>query len=341
MARNRAVSVVIVVLVVVVIVGCGAAGLFGLFKLIGLGRMVGNLFSESGDPPTEYQVYVDGYDIDRTPGPNGDIDLAGLPGGVHLVSIVTADKHNGKHKLVEIDPNQTANLGQVNTFDGATIAGTVSRQTAGGGTSLMTGVLVVAVKDAANLLQTGVGSPIYLPPDSATSPLTYLVAYTNEEGQYLLGPAEYGDYIVIASGAGYYSDAAFVEVSEDQDKSGVNLLLQDDPSQNPGRVSGAVTVASASQVLLTAELDRVYRTPISSALRQQIEQLSGIPLTPEPWFRLRTLTILSDALGHYELDLPAGWHNLQAFMFGFQAQEVGVDVHAETLVTVDFALEAR
>lgn len=337
---KRHISVGVAVLLVVLLSGCAAGGLFGLLKLIEVGRLAGKLLS-GDDDPTEYRVYVDGYDIGRSPGPNGDIDLNGLPQGVHLMSITTADKRRGWHQLLAVDPDQTANIGEINPFEGATIAGTVSREITGGSPSLMPGVLVIAVKGAGNLLQAGGGSPIYLPPDSAASTLTYLAGYTNEQGRYTLGPAEYGDYIVVTAAAGYFSDAAFVQVGAGQDAAAVDLLLEDDASQNPGRVSGVVSVASGGPVLLTAALPRPYQTPISSALRQQIEQQSGLQLTSQPWFYFPTLTILSDSLGRYELDLPAGRHNLQAFVFGFEVKEIAVDVVAGGLTAQDFTLAAR
>ena len=340
---KRTISVTVAVLVVALLSGCAAGGLFGLLKLIGVGRLVGQLSEAfSGDDPTEYRVYMDGYDIGRSPGPNGNIDLNGLPQGLHLISITTVNKQWGWHRVIEVSEGQTEDIGRINPIEGATIAGTVSRQTDGGGTSLLPGMLVIAVKNAAALLQPGGSGPIYLPPDSAASGLSYLLAYSNDQGRFLLGPAEYGDYIMIAAAAGYLSDAAFVQVSAGQNASGIDLVLQRDVSQNPGRVSGAVSVAAAGQVLMTADMEpRVYETPISSELRQQIEQQSGLGLTTEPWFRLYTLTTLSNDVGAYNLDLPAGRYRLQAFMFGFEAQEVWVDVRAGGLQTVDFTLQSR
>ncbi len=340
---TRYLTVAVAVLLVVMLVGCGAAALLGLMKLIGVGYVVGQLDDTffGGEDPTTYRVYMDGYDIGSSPGPNGKVNLNGLPEGLHLISISSADKDRGWHELLQIVRGQTADISNINAIEGATVAGTVSRELAGGGTSLMSGVLVVAVKDAATMLQTGGSGPIYLPPDSLPSTLTYLAGYTDDQGHYLPGPAEYGNYIVVVAAAGSESDAAYVEVSASHNATTVNLVLPQDATQNPGRVSGAISVARVGQVLLTAELDRVYRTPISSALRQQIQQQSGLLLTAEPWFRFRTLTKLSDDLGHYEMDLPAGRHNLQAFKFGFRAKEVWVDVGAGGLTLQDFTLEAR
>ncbi len=340
---KRTIWIMVAVLVVALLAGCAAGGLLGLLKLIGVGRLVGQLSEAfSGDDPTEYRVYMDGYDIGRSPGPNGNIDLNGLPEGLHLISITTVNKQWGWHRLIEVSADQTVDIGQINPIQGATIAGTLSRETTGGGTSLLPGMLVMAVKNAATLLQPGGSGPIYLPPDSVGSGLTYLPAYTDDQGRFRLGPAEFGDYIVIAAAAGYLSDAAFVPVSAGQNASGINLVLARDGSQNPGRISGAVSVAATGKTLMTADMDpRVYQTPISSGLRQQIEQQSGLQLTTEPWFRLGTLTTLSDDLGTYNLDLPAGRHRLQAFMFGYQANEVLVDLGAGALETVDFTLQSR
>ncbi len=339
---KRQVSIGVTVLLVVVLAGCGAAGLLQLFGLVQLGRLAGQLASPfEGEDPTDYRVYMDGYDIGSSPGPSGDIDLNGLPHGVHLVSITTADKHRGWHQLLEIAPDQTANIGQINPFEGATIAGTVSRQTVDSGTSLLRGVRVVAVKDAAILLRAGVGSPIDVPPQSAASSLTYLMGYTDDQGRYTLGPAQYGDYIVFVAGAGYFSDAAFVHVEYGQDATAVDLVLEHDGSQNPGTVGGAVSVAREGERLLTARLSSPYPTPISPTLRQQIEQDSGQQLISQPWCHLYTLTTLSNNLGHYNLDLPAGRHNLQAFMFDFKAKEVDVNVDPGGQTPQDFHLEHR
>ena len=336
---TRPTSIIVGTLLAVLLVGCGAAGLLGLMKLIGLGYAVGELKSGfEGDDPATYRVYMDGYDIGSSPSANGNVNLNGLPEGVHLLSITSADKRRGWHHLLEIRSGQTTDLRQINVMEGAIIAGAVSRELTGGGSSPMTRALVVAIKDAADMLQSGGSGTIYLPPDSIASNLTYLVAYTDDQGQYRLGPAEYGDYIVLTAAAGYLSDAAYIEVSAGGDAAAVNLMLEPDSPQNPGRVSGAISVSPSGQVLLTTELNFPYRAPISTALRQRIEQQSGLQLTTETWFRLRTLATLSSDVGHYELDLPAGRHSLQAFKFGRQAKEVWVDIGGGGLTSQDFTL---
>jgi hypothetical protein len=293
-------------------------------------------FSSSGDNPTSYRIYLDGYDLGTTASANGVISLAGAETGDYLITVAKyPDKRRGVHVLAHVDYGKAVNLRTTNPFEGGVISGTVRRDTITG--PVLAGVRVIAVRDGASLIASS--GPLTLPA-AAGSSLEYMMAYTDDSGQYKLGPAKYGSWLVFATQAGYAADAHSVTVQSGTDAV-ANLVLARDPSITTGLVRGTVTSKAGtalSQPLVTAKLATPYVPLISDALRTRIQAESGVTMPPGPWFQLATLTTLGSTTGVYSLDLPAGSCTVQAYKLQFRATDVPTVITSGSLVTQDFAL---
>jgi hypothetical protein len=319
----------------------GCAGLLLLLSTaVAVGQLYGQVTDFLGLHNTDYTLYLDGYDMGIHPSPSGTLDLKGLPVGDHVLTLASDNKHLGFTVNVTIIADQQVNLGQVTPLQGGSISGTVRRLV---GTSQvpLAGVRVAAVLGGSSLVTAG-NSPLTLP---AGNDKTVILGFTDANGNYTLGPAQFGQWIVTAAYPASYTDAQIVNVSSGNDAGGTNLLLTADPNaSNAATVRGTV-IAKDGGVLSQSLVASTLVTPFAPALEPTrlaaLQSQIGGDLMAQPWFQWRTLATVSTVAGAYEFEVPSGEQGIYAFKFGYLAQNVDVTLAADEAKTLDYTLPPR
>ena len=289
------------------------------------------------DTPNSYKVYLDGYEMGTTPSASGAVSLRGAEEGDYLLTVArTPDMRRGIHTTLHVPATRIVNLKDLNPFEGGVISGTVRRDGTTG--PLVGNVRVVAILNGASLLAGGSG-PLTIPQPLGTTVET-MMGYTDASGNYKLGPAKYGDWLVVSVLGGYAADVQFVHLSSGVDATAALILAPLDVA-NTGSVRGTVTSrtgAALAGALLTAKLGSALSPVIPDATRARIATASGLTMPAGDWFQWQTLTALASAAGQYQVDLPVGSQTLQAFKFQWQANDQPVNVTVGGGVTLDFSL---
>ncbi len=343
--RSRVTLVLGAVLLLSLLVGCGGGGLLGLiFNLVSVGKLVASvtdLFDRFGGSADDYMVYYDGYALNKRPNIDGSLRLEGLPVGTHLISVVETNSRTGFHQSVEIVAGQAdLPLGDYNPVQGATIKGTVQRQT-GTGQVAVANQLVVGVFGGAELLRAGIGGTVTIPPPAGT---VYVMGYTDNTGRYTLGPCEYGNWLVFSALPGYYADARFVAVAGGNDATAQNLLLQENLQEPSGRVTGAVATSAnvaLNEALVYAEFATPYRPQLSPARAAQLAGQAGFPLIAQPWVGMARLGTISGAAGAYTMLTKTGGQTIVGFKYDYRAKSADVNIGHNENLTIDFGLDRR
>lgn len=333
------------IVLVAVLSGCAAGGLIGLiFDLVAVGKLVSNvqdLVDEFGGDANDYQVYYDGYALNKRPNIDGALRLEGLPAGTHLISVVDDDHRTGFHQPVEIVAGQAdLPLGNYNPIRGATIKGMVERQTNTGRVGVAN-LGVIAVLNGAELLAAGAGAPITIPPPAG---VTYVMGYTNNTGQYTLGPCAYGRWLVFSALPGYYADARLATVSGDSDANGQNLLLEQNALEPSAVLSGAVASEEnqgLGAALVYSEFGVVYSPQMSATNAGRVVGQAGFNFIAQPWFNLARLGTVTGGAGAYSLRTRTGAQTVLGFKYDYRARSTDVTALANDNLTIDFALEER
>jgi hypothetical protein len=332
-------TVTTVLLTAILVGGCGGAATIlkaiGLIKVYDLALHIRERIGENEEEPLT--VLLDGYQV-RTDAPNraGALELEKLPQGTYLVSLVTADRRRGWHQVVEI--GQAAGSIEVAPFSGAVISGRVVRQLESGGTAPVKDVLVAAFQDGAARLATGQG-PLRLGGQGASG---QLLAMTDPQGNFRLGPAPYGTWLVAAAAPGFTADADVVTVGAGRDATGVTLTLQPTAEAKLGTVAGSVvkesTGAPLPAALVRAELGSLLVPLIPASTRQKVQSATGLTLPAGRWFAWPFVPASTGAAGDYLLSLPLGFARLWAYSFGYAGTYRDLTVTAGPMARLDFQL---
>lgn len=341
---RRGVLVLGGILLIAVLTGCAAGGLLGLiFDLVAVGKLVSNvedLVDEFGGDPDDYQVYYDGYALNERPDIDGDLELEGLPAGTHLISVVDANHRTGFHQPVQIAAGQAdLPLGDYNPIEGATIEGKVERATNTGQVAVAN-QLVIAVLGGAELLAVG-GAPIVIPPPAG---VTYVMGYTDNAGEYILGPCAYGRWLVFSAIPGYYADARLVTVSGDADADEQDLLLEQNALETSAVLGGAVASEDnqgLNAALVYSEFGVVYSPQMSVTNAGRLVGQAGFNFIAQPWFNLARLGTVTGGAGAYSLRTRTGAQTVVGFSYDYRATSTDITVLANDNLTIDFALEER
>jgi hypothetical protein len=300
--------------------------------LAGLAGCTGS--DDSGSP---FSVTLDGYPVASADKASPQVTVRGILEADYLVSVAQPTRPTlGLHTVVHVVPGASLDLRSVNAFQGAVLRGTVRRDSSSG--PLLGNLRVVAVKDGAALLAGG-GGPLGVPPAVGSS-LDCVAGYTDSTGAFVMGPMEYGDYLVTAALPGYASDVAWVRLTSGGDGN-VSLVLAAEAGVTAGAVRGTVFArsgATLSEPLVTARLATAFEPAITAATRTRVASNSGLSLPAGSWFAWRSLTGTASTAGTYLIDLPPGTHSLDAFKVGWRAQSSDVTITAGGLATQDFSL---
>ncbi len=335
-------GVPLALLAVITLSGCAGAlalltGALAYLKVRDLVGDVENLIS--GEPSTTYRVFLDGADMGVSPAANGTLNLVGIPVGSHLFSITSQNMRAGWTQVEVIPASGTPpSFNGINAITGGLIQGEVTRGTTGGGGVAVSGIMVLAVLNGDVTLRTGA---ITAPPYSLTAPETWMAGFTDANGNYTLGPAAYGRWLVFAARPGYLGDAALVSVQAGTDATNTNLNLQPDSSQSYGTIQGAVADSSGAALanaLVDAHLATSYPMALSAATQSKIVTAAGAALSPQPWVLFTDLDATSDVSGQYQITSPGGTQSISAFKYGYKGQVGSASVANGNLVSLDFAL---
>jgi hypothetical protein len=326
----------VLIATVLISVLSGCAGLLLLASsFVAIGNLVGqieNLGLFDRDT-SKYSLYLDGYDTGIHPNPSGTLNLTGLPVGPHVLSLVYDTKRVGFHTNVSVVENQQLSLGSITLAQGSIISGKVQRVA---GVPLA-GVRVAAILGGGALLAQG-QSPVQLPTGSGN---TVIMGFTDANGNFSLGPAAPGQWLVTSAAANSYADAAIVSVATGTDAGNISLMLTANPSASVGTVSGTVTREGAgalADAFVGANYQTAFTPPIPDARATAIQSQVGLTLMPQPWFQWKSLATTTSAAGAYTLQSASGAQSINAFKFGHRAKATDVTLGDGESVAADFAL---
>ena len=328
---------------IVLLAGCGGGLLVLALQLFAAGAIAGNidrLLDEFDEDPLEYQAFLDGYCLGQRPSTSGDLDLRGLPAGRHLISVIHNNYHTGFHQVIQINPGDTGlPLGDINPIEGVAIRGKVERETTTGtGRALVPRTLVVAIFNGAEMLRAAGGATIPIrPPDD----VTYVMAYTDALGNYVLGPCISGQWLVTTVVPGCYADARIVTANRPNDSVNQDLYLPEDPLARSGGVSGSVIQTGAgglAEALVFAELTAAHSVQPLPARAAEIATEADFPLINGSWFAWSLLGTLTDQAGAYAMRTGIGEQTLNAFKYRYQGKQGTATVQTNQNLNIDFDL---
>ncbi len=341
-ARTRLGQALTSIIFIALLTGCGGALLGLVFQLLAAGAIVGNidrLIDQFDKDPWEYQAFLDGYSLGQRPDNSGNLDLRGLPAGMHLMSVIDNVYRTGFHKVVEISTGDAQlPLGDINPIEGVAIRGKVERQTAGAGRVVVPNTLVVAIFNGAQMLRADGGATIPIrPPDD----VAYVMAYTDALGSYALGPCISGPWLVTTVVPGYHADARVVAVNRPNDSVNQDLYLPDNPLALSARVSGSVIQTGAGGLdaaLVYTDLVTAHRVQPTAARAAEIEADAGFALINGSWFAWSLLGTVTDQAGAYTMRTGTGLQTLNAFKYRYQGKQGTITLQADDNLNTDFDL---
>jgi hypothetical protein len=291
----------------------------------------------SGGSGNPFEILLDGFPVATADKANPQVTVRGILEADYLLTVAQQPRPTlGLHTVVHVVPGQSVDLRTINPFQGAVLRGTVRRDDSSG--PLLGNTRVVAVKDAAELLDGGSG-PLTLPPEVGSG-LTCVAGYTDSAGEFVMGPMEYGEYLVTAALPGYASDVTWVRLTSSADGN-ASLVLTADAGLTTGAVRGTVIARSGATIaepIITARPATAFEPTITPSTRTRVATNSGHSLPAGSWFAWRSLTGTASTAGVYLMDLPEGTQALDAFKIGWRAQTANVTITAGGLATQDFSL---
>ncbi len=359
-ALQRLGWVVVVVVVLVALAGCGGGS--GVSKRGQTPTQAGTLQGQvdlAGGDPTDYQVMVDGREVQASIAPDGRFTVNGVPAGEHTVDVVRKDGMEGGRAIVDVDPDEPTTIPEPIRLEGAgQIVGFVVK-VGNGVEEPLPGVEVVARSDlvwimtdeGATVAPSDANEPgalIYPPPEGAQ-----YSAFTEEDGSYRMKGVAPGGYFVAAAVPGFTPGEAYVWVEANR-TAAADLVLREAIEAGVGTVKGAVlgeTATGSTEPLLGAEVvittgDVWEAQPLSEPVR-----LSGpIPASangdapsddsfiapPIAWGEFRTLT---DRAGAYGLNVPSGYASMSVWLENYEGDYREIQVQPDQVQVQDFLLK--
>lgn len=318
--------VVVAVLLASLLAGCGGLALLNLvFKALAAGALVAQVTDFLGLDSDEFTLYFDGYNTGQHPDAERRLNLTGLPAGHHLLTLASDDQRVGFHQHVLVMPDQQLNLGAINPIQGGIISGQVMRRVGN------TQVPLANVRVAAVLASdTAAGQQTILPPQDDTT--LVMMGFTDASGNYRLGPAQFGDWLVTVAYPAHYGDVASAQVSAGNDAEDVDLLLAPNPGETAPAIVQGTVVRDGGGALSNALVALNLGTPL-------IPEFSNP--TAQPVFAWSSVAIPTSTVGAYTLTAPPGAHELYGFKYGFRAEVADVELESDQVVTADISLQAR
>ena len=344
--------------------GCGGSGGGGGTKAKS-GSITGSV-QVSGGSPEQYQLRLDGQPVPVHPTPDGKFTIPGVSPGTHRVSAIGPDGMSGGGGTVTVVPGRPVAMPPIESELGGQIVGMVMKLEDGVLTPLA-GVEVVARSDIYWVMGTDgtqtvrpkqgdPGTLIYPPPEGAS-----YSAVTDERGSYLMTAVASGSYLVTVAVPGLMTGQSFVWVDAGH-TAAADFQLEPavDPGvgtiegtvRTPGGVEGAESPLAGALVEVSPSSPWEPPIPVdpiplrgTAVLRKALAAADGstepggggVVMPPIEW---RTFSTLTDANGHYSLNVPTGACNVSVTAYGYDGQSASATVRKNETLNLDFLLTA-
>jgi hypothetical protein len=290
--------------------------------------------------PSSLQVSLDGQQLEVTPDAQGNFTIPNIPPGEYVVSVLDPATNSGAHLNVAVGSGQTANVGDVTLSFGGQITGIVSQVDANGVLQPMASVEVVAESVDVSTIGAAAGQE---PPSPA--PSLRLVAYTGEDGSYVMRAVPQGEYQVSVVVPGFEAAVQWVW-AEVGHTTPCDFILRPSFEPGVGAVQGTVTAGSASadagQPIVGALVSIYSQSPYTPVVPPEVIAQAASKgrqgMVSPPNFEWTVFTTLTDKEGHYSLNVPAGYQTIEVYAEGYEWVSQPIKVIADQTLTVDFAL---
>ncbi|MEN6545947.1 MAG: carboxypeptidase-like regulatory domain-containing protein [Armatimonadia bacterium] len=342
----RDLVLVLLILTVCLLAGCGGGGKSAVTPT-GNGSITGQV---AGPNPSECNLVLDGTELDVHPGSDGSFTIPNLPAGNHYLSIISDDGLVGTHLVVDVDPDETSDLGDITLQPGGQIAGLVMQKDEVGNLSPLAGVTVVADPEPVYIMD---GQTSTDPPASDGEELA-LRAITNDNGSYVIPAVPEGAYVVTVNVPGLVQGVAYVWVSAGTTAT-ADFQLVPAIEEGVGTVRGTIRGTGDTTPAGTA-IEGVTVTitcngnwqpispeplPIPVALIGKAlvpKQATGI-VCPPYWFN--QFTTLTDQNGEYSLNVPSGYLSISVWAEGYEGAYGSFSLQPRQTVVKDYTLAVQ
>ena len=341
-------------LVLAVLGGCGGGGT----SPDGTDGLVGTLQGQvdlDGNDPANYGVFVDGQNTGVQIQPDGRFEVAGVPGGEHVIDVIRHSGMEAGRATVVVTPGRIVPVPGLIRLEGAgQIVGFVVKRI-NDQEQPLAGVEVVARSDRPWILtddttgpgsgETEPGTLIYPPP-----PGVEYAAFTQEDGSYCMKGVEPGPYFVVVAVPGLTSGQAYVWMEANR-TAVADFVLRPIVEPGVGTVTGTVSGRSeeGTVLLVGAHVAMVFPgdwrpiPPDEPLPIIGVDQPASPPISNEApgppdvvWRKFRTLT---DSQGRYSLNAPSGHAEMHVWAHGYEPESRPLTVQPDQTQTENFVLE--
>jgi len=334
----------------VIAIGCGGSN--GPGDRPGGSDILGKVVGVS-DPPS-YSLVLDGTALRTRPAASGDFAIRAVAPGTHTVGVVGPDGMHGAYVAAQCRKGRPVNVGDVRPELGGQIAGIVTEAHADGTLTPVDGVEVVAT--ASNTWPPGTGTPERPIPIGGGDTGPTFSALTDESGSYLMKAVPTGSYDVSVVVPGFDPQMQYVWVDAGH-TSVADFTVYPAPEQGVGTVEGVVTSTGDGQqgqpiegALVTLTVGQPWPVPLPPSVGVALIKahrdrgLCVPPTDPNdptrpPWIGPGQFTTLTDANGHYSLNVPVGTHFIECWAEGFEWQGEDVTIERNQTTTRNFDLQ--
>jgi len=345
---RSALLVLAVLSLVVVMAGCGGSSGQAVTPEPQGGVITGQITNTDGAADS-YSIYVDGQLMQAKPARDGSFRIENVPEGDHVVSFVGENRMSGAYVNCRTRAGQETTVGDVETVVGGQIVGMVTQIEEGGGLKPLAGVEVIADPDV-YWIQDDDGTPpvpgekVYpLPPRDGSA--VQFRAFTDERGSYLMPAVPSGSYVVTVNVPGLEQGVnwAWVEAGR---TAVADFQMRKAIDPGVGVVSGTVygvssdsdarvPIAGATVEIMT---DGGPWRPIPPDEPVRPMQRDGAAIAPPP-YEFEVFRTLTDAEGHYSLNVPSGHLNIFVWAEGYEVEFEWFTLRADERVTKNFVLK--
>lgn len=342
--------------ILLVLAGCGGGG--GSAPLSGVTpSSVGTLsaaVSLQGVSPSSLTVEVDGEPVTSPVSADGSFTVPGLAPGDHVVDVIGSSGMQAGRATFSITAGGTSTLAAPIPLSGSgIITGTVVSQAGTGPSIPMPGVQVTARADLRIMSATN-GSSTLVPTSDPSSPITFppppgqtYTAITDTNGAYKMTGVASGWYLVSAMVPGYLPAYAWVLVTADATVEADLVLTPTTTTGGVGTVQGTVTGTDSTGATnpiegatVTVAMGAAWVPPSPPSLPILS---TGSPTTPTilppPDVAVGVFRTLTDATGHYSLNVPAGNGTASAWAQGYAPSSQSITLASGATLLVNFLLK--
>lgn len=341
----RTLALLGVLLLVLVVGGCGGGG--GSTPTQTSGTLEGQVNAANA---SDYDLIVDGQALAAAPDASGRFSIPNLPAGTHSLTVVGGAGFMGAHVSFTIrDSGGTVDVGDIVPSAGGQIVGLVSKSDDNGNLTPLEGVEVLA--DA---------EPIYYEDGTATTPIApadgeavQLRAVTDSNGSYVIPAVPEGSYVVSVSVPGLVQGINWVYVSPGT-TAVADFQLLEAIEEGVGTVTGTVTGVDAES--REGPLEGATVTVCSDGTWSPTQPSIPVPLPVEalakalvpkcvdavmpPDYNFEQFMTLTDAAGHYSLNVPSGHLQVNVWAEGYDCAYETVTLHPRETLSRDYKLTA-